>query len=77
MKKNARDCGLQVVYKAGMEDHQSYQPNWVFHGERPPLTYAEKLALYQEDQALRMSTRSRAEYEQRKAELEAQKEKGP
>lgn len=48
-------------------DEAFYTPNWVFFGTRAEPTYAEKLAAYQADQALRFTSSSRAEYEQRKA----------
>jgi hypothetical protein len=51
-------------------DESGYTPNWVLFGDRPEPTYAEKLAAYQADQALRMTSSSRAEYERRKAELQ-------
>ena len=51
-------------------DEAFYAPNWVFFGTRREPTYAEKLAAYQADQALRFTSSSRAEYEKRKAELQ-------
>lgn len=50
-------------------EEATYVSNWVIP-EVPPLpSYADKLAGYQADQALRMTSSSRAEYERRKAAL--------
>ena len=51
-----------------VSDDETYVPDWVFFGDVPRLSYAEKVEAYKADQALRFSSSSRAEYERKKSQ---------
>ncbi len=48
-------------------DHELYVPDWVFFGDPPRMTDAERLAAYQVDQHDQFTAASRAAYERNKA----------